>query len=322
MRRALREANPHLVAIPGWANRAGLVALEWSLRNSIPVIVMSESTLIDAERYWLKEAVKKRILSLAGAALTGGERSARYMTMLGMPPDRVFVGYDVVDNAYFAGGAQQARSSAELTRETLHLPDRYFLASARFIPKKNLSGLLRAYARYRALQGEKAWKLVILGHGPLQESLVRQRHELGLDGEVSLPGFVQYDLLPAYYGLARAFVHASLVEQWGLVVNEALAAGLPVLVSNRCGCVPELVSEGRNGFVFEPLDIDGLAQLMVRMSGQDLRAMGQASEQIVAEWSPDRFAEGMLSAARAALSKGAPRPPFLGSLLLKAVALS
>jgi glycosyltransferase involved in cell wall biosynthesis len=121
--------------------------------------------------------------------------------------------------------------------------------------------------------------------------------------------------------LAGAFVHASLVEQWGLVVNEALAAGLPVLVSSRCGCVPELVRD-RNGFVFEPLDIDGLARLMVRISGQDLQAMGQASQQIVAEWSPDRFAEGMLSAARAALDVGAPRPSFFDSLLLKALALS
>jgi glycosyltransferase involved in cell wall biosynthesis len=237
-----------------------------------------------------------------------------------MPAERVFVGYDVVDNAYFAEGARKSRKTAEATRQALHLPRQFFLASARFIPKKNLSHLLLAYARYKALRGKHSWKLVILGDGPLSKSLYRQRRDLKLDDDVSFPGFVQYDQLPAYYGLASVFVHVSTVEQWGLVVNEALAAGLPVLVSDRCGCVPELVSDSRNGFVLDPLDIDNSAELMVRLSDhQDLGAMGEVSQQIIDNWSPDRFAEGMLSAAKTALTFNSPRPNVVDSFLLRAL---
>ena len=138
-------------------------------------------------------------------------------------------------------------------RQRLGLPERYFLASARFIEKKNLSGLLHAYAAYRRATPDDPWSLVVLGDGELRPELERLRGELGLDDVVSFPGYRSYQELPAYYGLASCFVHASTTEQWGLVVNEAMAAGLPVLVSNRCGCAANLVQEdgvqeGGNGF--------------------------------------------------------------------------
>src|SRR5262249_59830905 len=106
--------------------------------------------------------------------------------------------------------------------------------------------------RYRAAAGTAAWKLVLLGEGEQRAKLEGLRDALGLRNDVSMPGFKQYDELPAYYGLASAFVHTSTTEQWGLVVNEAMAAGLPVLVSERCGCGPDLVREGVNGFTFDP----------------------------------------------------------------------
>jgi glycosyltransferase involved in cell wall biosynthesis len=201
----------------------------------------------------------------------------------------------------------------------LRLPRHYFLAVNRFIAKKNLTRLLLAYARYRSQRGEHAWKLVMLGDGPLRESLYEQCRDLQLEKDVLFPGFAQYDLLPAYYGLASAFVHASVVEQWGLVVNEAMAAGLPVIVSNRCGCVPELVSEGRNGFTFDPFDVAELTGLMARVSDHpNLDGMGEASRTIIGQWSPDRFAEGMLRAAETASAVGPIRPRPLDILLLLA----
>ncbi len=80
------------------------------------------------------------------------------------------------------------------------------------------------------------WDLVLLGDGPLKPTLLKLISSLGLESCVHLPGFKQYDELPVYLGLAETFIHASTTEQWGLVVNEAMASGLPVLVSNRCGC--------------------------------------------------------------------------------------
>ena len=118
-----------------------------------------------------------------------------------------------------------------------------------------------------------------------------------------LPGFVQYEELPMYYALAGAFVHASISEPWGLVVNEAMASGLPLIVSRKCGCVPELLEEARNGFSFSPEDVDELATLLLRMaafSDAERELMGRRSSRIVDSWSVERFANGLRDAVTAA----------------------
>src|SRR5207247_9937771 len=91
-----------------------------------------------------------------------------------------------------------------------------------------------------------------------------QLSTLNLNEHVHLPGFKPYDELPAYYALANAFVHASTTEQWGLVVNEAIASGLPVIVSNRCGCAPELVNG--NGFNFDATNENELTARLLEMA--------------------------------------------------------
>jgi glycosyltransferase involved in cell wall biosynthesis len=125
--------------------------------------------------------------------------------------------------------------------------------------------------------------LVIVGDGELRPALEQLRGELGIDARVHLPGFKQYDELPAYYGLASAFVHASRVEPWGLVVNEAMSAGLPVLVSERCGCAPTLVRDGENGWTFDPADAGDIANGLERvseLSDDERRRMGAATSDL------------------------------------------
>jgi glycosyltransferase involved in cell wall biosynthesis len=152
--------------------------------------------------------------------------------------------------------------------------------------------------------------LVLIGDGPLKLELTQLIDELSLNECVLLPGFKQYEELPAYYGLSGAFIHSSKTEPWGLVVNEAMASGLPVIVSERCGCASDLVENGCNGFTFNPYDIDELAGLMLKVASDDCNreAMGQASREIISSWTPELFAENVLRAADAAMS--APqRPP-------------
>jgi glycosyltransferase involved in cell wall biosynthesis len=143
---------------------------------------------------------------------------------------------------------------------------------------------------------------VLLGDGPLRETLNSQLSTLNLHGHVHLPGFKQYDELPVYYALASAFVHPSTTEQWGLVVNEAIASGLPVIVSERCGCVPELVNG--NGFVFDPTDEHELASLLLKMatlSDDDRRRFADASYKIAANFAPERFGDGLERAVAMAM---------------------
>jgi glycosyltransferase involved in cell wall biosynthesis len=294
----LERIQPDVVAIYGWSTPDALAATVWCARTATPSVVMSATTARDFQRTWWKEMVKKHVVQAHQAGFVGGEPHARYLSKLGMPEERITVGYDVVDNRHFAVGAAKAQAEEDSVRKRLGLPSTYFLGSCRFIEKKNLPRLLRAYAQYRR-QESNAWDLVILGDGPLKSEILALRAELQLEGSVHLPGFKQYDELPAYYGLASAFVHASTTEQWGLVVNEAMAAGLPVLVSERCGCVPDLVKAGQNGFTFNPYDTDEMTHLLMHMTSRDSQrtSMGAESRSIISQWTPETFAKGLLRAA-------------------------
>jgi glycosyltransferase involved in cell wall biosynthesis len=305
---ALYRINPAVVAIPGWEDRLALAALEWAVRAIRPVVVMSDSNEFDAPRSALKERIKCRIVAMCDAGLVAGTTAAGYLEQLGMDRERIFLGYDVVDNGYFAQSTQVVRKRKQDVRTQYGLPERYFLASARFVEKKNLPRLVEAYARYRdscrACQDSCAiWDLVLLGDGSLRQEIETQIADPRIQGSVHLPGFRQYGDLPAYYGLASCFIQASTVEQWGLVVNEAMASGLPVLISNRCGSAPDLVQEGVNGFVFDPLDVERLATLMFHVAAmpeQRLAEMGHASRQYVAEWTPETFATNLWKAVTVA----------------------
>jgi len=140
-----------------------------------------------------------------------------------------------------------------------------------------------------------------------------------LHGNVHLPGFKQYEELPVYYALAKAFVHPSTTEQWGLVVNEAIASGLPVIVSERCGCVPELV--GDNGFTFDPLNEDELtARLldMTSLSDDERRRLEDASYRIAANVAPERFGEALEQAAQLVRSDSR-KTSLLSRMLIKSL---
>ena len=309
---ALEQTNPDVVAVNGWNNFGSLIAANCCLYREIPMVVMSESSREDESRIWWKEGIKRRIVALYSAALVGGQRHVEYLVELGMPRERVFTGYDVIDNAYFCDETAAVRSHQSKVREKYGLPQNYFLASARFIEKKNLRCLFDAYAEYRHKSqsaGNPVWDLVLLGGGPLRESLSAQLSTLNVSEHVHLPGFRPYDELPIYYGLAKAFVHVSATEQWGLVVNEAVAASLPVIVSSRCGCVPELVNG--NGFTFDPTNQRELTARLLEMaslSDQQRKHLGDNSDRIAAKFAPERFSEALGSATNVAMR--VPRKSF------------
>jgi 1,2-diacylglycerol 3-alpha-glucosyltransferase len=319
----LAAADPQVVAIPGWSHPGALAALLWCLRHGRSAVLMSDSALHDEARRRARETIKGRVVRLFGSALVGGMPHRDYASALGLSPDAVFDGYDVVDNDHFARGARQARIARERWRARLGLPQRYFLASGRFVPKKNLLRLLDAYADYRRRAAGDGWHLVLLGNGELRAEIERRIARADLAGRVMLAGFKQYEELPAYYGLASAFVHASTTEQWGLVVNEAMASGLPVLVSKCCGCASDLVENGVNGFTFDPCDVEELAGLMQRVAAMTDRqrdAMGAASRRIIADWGPERFADGLMQAVEAAMRRSPPGPSWFDQALLLALA--
>lgn len=316
----LEQCTPDAVVVPGWWDPGALLAIAWARHNDIPVVLMSDSTALDAPRPWWREWPKRRVVSLCESAIVAGRRHTKYLVKLGMPENRIWRGYDVVDNEHFAKAAKDARNQPGSLRRDLGLPDRYILSCCRFIEKKNLARLVRGYAEYRR-RSDTPRALVLVGDGPRRDLLERLVDDLGMGAHVYFPGFCQYDALPPYYGLADAFVLPSTHEQWGLVVNEAMAAGLPVLVSERCGCAPDLVIEGENGHTFDPYDVDGIADALFRVPNDDenRRRMGRASRERIRDWTPQTFARNLSAAAERARHVERPTLHWDQALLLRAL---
>jgi 1,2-diacylglycerol 3-alpha-glucosyltransferase len=286
----LRTYEPEAMVVTGYNDPSLWVAARWAKRNKVARILTADSWQGDHARFWIKEMIKKHVFvrPMFDGAFVPGTRGLDYLNSLGLPIEAIWRGLYVVDNSYFSHGASKARQDPSRYRSIFGLPDNYFLTTCRLSPEKNLAGLIRAFSRYRARGG--SWHLVIVGTGPQTEELAKLAATLAGD-TVRFVGWQQYEELPVFYGLAKCFILPSISEPWGLVVNEAMASELPVLVSRRCGCQPELCHRSINGFDFDPLDMEGLAELMLRISSGtiDLKAMGAASRSLISQYSLDNW---------------------------------
>jgi len=299
---ALDGLRPDMVAVAGWAFPESLAAIAWARTNDRPVVIMSASQAEDEPRRLHREYIKQRIVRCCDGALVGAERHKAYIVRLGLVPESVFLGYDAVDNDYFARAADEARTNGAARRSELSLPDRYLVATGRLIGKKNFPRLVAAFSS--ALKfGDYGHHLVIAGDGPERSAIEAAAATNGLSSRVHILGFRDYTTLPALYGLSEGFLHVSLVEQWGLVINEAAASALPLVVSYPCGACSALVQAGVNGYIVDPADVSDMARGVagvMALSPESRAAMGSKSREIVTNWGPERFASGLAQAASSA----------------------
>jgi glycosyltransferase involved in cell wall biosynthesis len=290
----LKEFSPDAVAIPGYSEPFALSTACICRKLGIPAVLMSDSHSLGRPRNRVRETFKRQILPLFQAGFVAGTPHREYLVGLGFPKHKITTGYDVVDNQHFAN-VQDSRMPGCTSRQ---LPENYFFCCSRLVEGKNLFFLIDAFKRYRISSVRNAWDLVIAGEGPLLSEITCRVQRSALAKSVHIIGRKTYHDLPALYASARAFVFPSFAETWGLVVNEAMASGLPVLVSSGVGCHLDLVRQGINGYVFDPGNEIELANLLVRMTNaQNCSAMGEASRSIIRDWDLDRFASGLIEAA-------------------------
>jgi 1,2-diacylglycerol 3-alpha-glucosyltransferase len=315
--------RPDSIALPGWSNLITLTALRWCRKNGIPAICMSETNSWDFKRGLAKEQLKRGIVAQFGGGLATNTSQMNYLAKLGLPAAAIFSGYNAIDNDYFSAAAGKWRRMPSLPSEIAEcIPAEakgcYFLASNRFIPKKNLIRLLKAYAAFRADRGKDPadWPLVLLGDGEMRDEIEALVAKLGIQSHVYLPGFLQLDALVRYYGTAGAFIHVSTTEQWGLVINEAMAAGLPVAASNRCGATHYLIEDGVTGYSFDPLSTDEIKEALMKLAAlpADSEMLRHARAK-VDELRPERFGDGLIKAAQAALENSS-KPGLLSRIAL------
>lgn len=291
--RALRAERPDLVLTCGYERPETLACVLWrAVAPGAMVVLMLDNQYDDSPRSRLTETVKRFYLRFFDGFIYGGDTHKNYLRRLGVPPNREMFGYNCVDNDAIATGVAAARHAG--VRE--FQGGDYFLCVARLIPKKNLPRLVRAYAAYAAQVpiGERPWSLVICGDGPERSSIEAIIRECGVTGQVVLAGRVDdFNRVINYYTFARALLLVSHEnEQWGLVVNEAMASGLPVIVARQCGCASSLVKDRENGFAFDGNSTEQITEHMSWMHrhADELPRMGERSREIIQGYSPDNFA--------------------------------
>jgi glycosyltransferase involved in cell wall biosynthesis len=253
---------------------------------------MSDSHRDDRRRWWIKEQLKRTFLrdKLRGAFVSGS-LAAQYMESLGIPPNRIWKGYDAVDNHFFAEHARRVRNDSDRIRLNLELPERYFLYVGRLAPEKNIETLLLSYDSYRKIAKKHIANLVIVGSGASEshlKTLCQQNRIRGVDWRQ----FQQQSQLVELYALSSGLILPSRSEPWGLVVNEALASGIPVVVSSNCGCAPELVLPGLNGWVFDVGNSSTLTENLLRLHAlgpHELNDIRQISAALVSLFSLENW---------------------------------
>jgi glycosyltransferase involved in cell wall biosynthesis len=299
--RALDDIKPAAIMMAGYFDPVMRAAARWGRKHNVPRIMTTTTTVIDKPR-WLPKEVLKGVWCRQhyNALCLPGQRSAAYFGGLGYPESLIWLCGNVVDNAFFQSRSPGINRDDHAQRSKIGLPEHYFLSVSRLSPEKNLRRLLKAYAGYQQRGGK--WDLVIVGDGPQEEELKQLAAALKIFN-IHFVGWKQYEDLPWYYGFASCFIMPSISEPWALVVNEAMASGLPVLVSRRCGCQPDLAHRGVNGFDFDPYNVEALANLMLRCSRgeMDLAAMGKQSLEIIANYTPETWALSVSDCFRATL---------------------
>ena len=296
--RSLSSLDPEVVLVPGYYTLPAIAAALWARLHGRKSVLMTESTEGDHARITWKESLKSMLIRLLfNWAISGGKAHMRYLERLSFPSRRIRHFYDVVDNRYLKETVNVLRLESASHKG---LPEQYFLYVGRLSGEKNVDGLLAEWTRYREQGG--TWSLVIVGAGPETGPLKAIASSSVFARDIYFAGHRTFRELPFFYALAKCFVLPSTREPWGLVVNEAMASGLPVLVSSRCGCAEDLVESGSNGFAFDPSKEGALATLLTRMESLEPSALNRMrirSLEIIENYTPEAFGEQVASIAAA-----------------------
>jgi glycosyltransferase involved in cell wall biosynthesis len=276
--RALRRFRPDAVGVGGWNQPAFWLARAYTRARRIPLLVWVESTTHDSRsESRVLESAKRAMIRRAAGFFVPGSAAQAYVSRFGVPDELIAVAPNAVDERVFAPAAVARRGRDTCT----------FLYVGRLDGDKGVDVLLRAFA---SVPGE----LVLVGSGDEEARLRSQADE-----RVAFRGALGRDALPAEYAAADVFVLPSRSEPWGMVLNEAAAAGLPLVASDGVGAAHDLIEEGVNGFRVPVGDADALARVMQRLADDEgLRLSGGArSLEIVRSFTPTAWADAVAGLA-------------------------
>jgi glycosyltransferase involved in cell wall biosynthesis len=298
---ALSRSAPEVILCGGYNYVASWRSLLWARVHKVPFFLWSESNAGDLRRGHVPvELLKNAFLRRCSGFVVPGQPAREYLgTQKNIPEDAIFTAPNAVDNDLFAASAVVARRDAAGHRKSLGLPERYFLFVGRLVREKGVFELISAYATLdESLRRHVG--LVLVGDGVCRGRLEEEAASIS-PGMIRFAGFAQREQLTTYYALAEILVLPTYADTWGLVVNEAMACGLPVILSRAAGCATDLLKENWNGLLVPPRDVASLASAMRNLADQPelCVTMGANSAQHILHYSPKEWSRGIARLVKA-----------------------
>lgn len=296
----LRPQEFDAVLVNGWNLLCYWQAVGAAKSCRLPVMVRGDSQLLTPRslfRRTVKKLVYPRLLNRFDAFLSVGARNREYLRSFGVASELIFSTPHCVDNDFFRSSVETARLDSVELRSRFSVPAdaNTFLFVGKFLPRKRPLDFLSALDRLKS-SGQHIWGLIV-GSGPLEREI--REHVSRHQTPCTLAGFLNQKQVTGAYAVADALVLPSNAEEtWGLVVNEAMACGVPAIVSDGVGCAPDLIMEGKTGFAYPDGDLEELTNRMKRLvQDRTLRIDMSRQAQIHIEgFSLDAACQGLLCA--------------------------
>lgn len=304
---AVLRTDADLVILAGYSLPENWVQLLILRLRGKKVAVFCDSTVHDRPQTSFKSAFKRFFFANVDGAFCYGDRSREYLRHLGAPDDKIFTRCQA---AALPPDYSREKAIADRVARAAKPEHPQFLYVGRLSDEKDLPVLLRAFAIVARKHPTSSLRLA--GNGPKRDELVQLARELGIDGQVEFLGGKPAAELAAEYSKATCLVLPSRSEPWGLVVNEAMAQGCPAVVSDVCGCVPELIQPGLTGFSFAVGDHLELAEKMdaAIATFSNARTTAERCTDLIGSFSPQSAAAQIISGILTMLRR--PKPAAVG----------
>jgi glycosyltransferase involved in cell wall biosynthesis len=264
--RILSDNKPDIIIVGGYYHLTMLLAIFWACIHNVPYIINSESHFLTKRnnvKLLIKRLLLATIIKRASAYLPAGKYAGEYLVHYGADPEKIFYFPNTPDVEFFIKESNEYRRRKKNIKENLGIDSKnIILYVGRLVKEKGLFILLEAFKEVK--KNYEDLTLLLVGEGILKDSLIRYAQNNELEN-VYFAGFIPNNKLPKYYAISDIFILPSYYEPWGVVVNEAMASGLPIILSDKVGAAGDLLKEGENGFSFKSGNWEELAELIKKL---------------------------------------------------------
>jgi len=289
------DYKPTILITAGYSDPSIIFSVIFNKIRGGKNIITSDTTINDRARIWYKKLLKKAILKFFNFGFCIGTKQMEYLLSLGFSKNKL------IKAGWYAIDYKDVSKTNKLINNFKKFN---FIYVGRLSPEKNLKILINSFYEVKRFKNSNDWGLIIVGDGPQKEELFKLVNSLGIKNDIFFVGGRSWKEVVDFYTISDVFILPSISEPWGLVVNEAMIYGLPVIVSKRCGSYYDLVKEGVNGFGFDPFNQKELQEIMLKFINKevDMKKMGEESKNIIKDYTPENAAKQMLTGIKKLLN--------------------